>query len=230
MSTRDAKSFAIEGAVIVLSILLAFAIDAAWAERVERGEEERVLDQFAMELERYGEMLELAQTEGQETLDATEVLLRAIHEGTPLDGEAFVEAMRQTNYRFRLASATASYELLAGSGTLGLISDAELRGAVSRLAARIAIVEASEAEEGAFVDGQLRTYMQANMDDLRIFGLMRSETHLESRFTWSHEEVLSDREFSNLLVDRRRHASLVFNYRNMLRRALADAQTALEQR
>jgi hypothetical protein len=71
----------VEGLVIVVSILLAFAIDAAWAERQERIEEAAVLDGLAREFAGYRTSLEARVAQHTDMMSAMEAILRAIDAG-----------------------------------------------------------------------------------------------------------------------------------------------------
>ena len=54
MKTRKKlRNLVLEGGIIVGSILLTFAIDAAWNEELERREEARMLEQLVIELDLY---------------------------------------------------------------------------------------------------------------------------------------------------------------------------------
>jgi hypothetical protein len=228
VSKRTPQELATEAAVIVLSILLAFAIDAAWGQRVERAEENRILEQFAAELDSYDELLALAAASSERVLTATDVLLRAIHEGPTPEADVLSNALRGLQGRFRFTSTTATLDLLAGSGNLGIISSPALRQVMSDLAVAISIVRTLEEEEGVFLDEHLRPYLRLHTDRASFAPTdERGMDGLESRFVWAPDGLLSEREFANLVMERRRGAYMLRNFRGQIGDASRRSRVAL---
>ena len=217
----------IEGVVIVLSILLAFAIDAWWGDRVERAEEERVLAQFKSELELYDSLLGEADELTNSVVESTDYLLECVHTNADCDVESVSSAIRKLNYAYQFAAATATYDLLAGSGNLGLISSPKLRQAMSDLAAFISLVSRFEDDESAFLNTRLNPFLTDHVDLVAVLSASGSSSYPSSRHEWSFDELRTERKFSNLLVERRRHAKLVQNFRSKVGAAVVDAKIVL---
>ena len=144
---------AAEGIAIVVSILLAFSIDAAWDASRERAEERRALsglrDEFRENLERLDANLGRHRT----TLSACRALL-AISDGGPVPApdstaillrRAFVDA-------FSYNPSVGVLEGLIASGDLGLIRDTELRNLLASWPAQLE--ENGEDEAWVFKDVQ----------------------------------------------------------------------------
>ena len=229
MADRSAKGLLTEGVVIVASILLAFAIDAAWGNHVERQEEARILDQLAVELALYDELLDDAQGQVDRTLEASEYLLGAVHDPRDVPPDSLRWALSGLRQGYRLAAATAAFDLLAGSGTMSLVSSPELRQALSDLAAFISLVEQFEAEELSFRQAHLNPFLAEHFD---LYGAYeeadRSEALPPSRFDASLDLGSDARTFSNLLVESRVRIRSVVRFRNEVRRVTGEARAALE--
>ncbi len=124
------KRFAIEGLVIVVSILLAFGIDAFWQERQDRIRTESHLNSL---LEEIGEALtavENSQARRDRRIGVIRELLASIT--TP-------EARNTENLNYQLgalwgasrsASGLATLDQMRSTGTLALIESEELRKAL----------------------------------------------------------------------------------------------------
>jgi hypothetical protein len=122
------KRLAIEGTVIVASILLAFAIDAWWDERLERAEEQEILLGLKSEFSRYREEL----TAGMEYQAArrrmTAILMAATRRGS-WDSETVPVDLALGSLG---DSKTHDFgggvlDALISAGRLEIISDHELR-------------------------------------------------------------------------------------------------------
>lgn len=127
----DGAVMAAEGLAIVVSILLAFAIDAWWQERSDRGHLHNALVNLRAELEGNLEMLDRFQALHQDIVDAGVELLEA----TP--GQVSVEALGKvfvsgwvTDY------STGALDILLANTRLDLIDDGALRTALVALPAR----------------------------------------------------------------------------------------------
>lgn len=113
--------------------------------------------------------------------------------------------------RFFLTTSTSTYDVLVGSGQLGLLSSVELRNELAFLKLQMELLGKYEAIQAGFVDEQLSPFLNGSVD--RFSGaaeeLERGGRLVESRFRTSYEEIFESRDFSNLLVDLLRHTGSV---------------------
>ena len=132
----------IEGIVIVVSILLAFGIEAAWAERVARGEEQAALVTLLEEAVANGAQLERVIASVERDHSATRQFFEAEGDGfamTPLDeADRVLQSLWRPN-RARLLSGALNG--LAMSGSLAVIGDADLRRLLASWSTEVASIE-----------------------------------------------------------------------------------------
>ena len=129
------KRVAFEVAVIVGSILTAFAIDAAWAEREERTQEAALLSSLATDFEASRLNLEAALRLHRRTRDAADRLMR-------VRDPAALAAADQDSLRLAVAwlavsvpsfdPATGTLDVLLNSGRADVISDPQLMTELTR--------------------------------------------------------------------------------------------------
>ena len=139
----------VEGVVIVGSILLAFGIQAAWDERQERAEEQRVLVALFAEFEENGEVLALALGEYRQRYLEGARLLELMDAGaSEIDEAEFDQLVRVLLLSQTFHLESGAHSGLLASGNMDVISDESLR---NRLAAWPSYVaEWSEEEDAVF--------------------------------------------------------------------------------
>ncbi len=122
------RRWLIEGLVIISSILLAFAIDAAWEINRQRHEETEILDGLQREFEGYRDYIKGTLVRHTEMMSAMEAILVSIEAGSwssselSLDqaiGKTLLPPTSDLRFGFR--------DALAQSGRLELIRDRPLR-------------------------------------------------------------------------------------------------------
>ena len=84
MSSRAVKSYLYEGLVIVGSILVAFALDASWANFQESRVEQKVLLELQEELESAKARIEFSITELVGVIEASSELVESLGEDTAI--------------------------------------------------------------------------------------------------------------------------------------------------
>ena len=125
-----------DGAVVVLSILLAFGIDAAWDSRGDRAEERALLEGLYSELTANREEIEEIATTARVAQDAA----RRFASMTPMEAAAIHPDSARSQviqYFYRSFVDELSYGFLSAtvnSGKLALIQDASLRAALAEVA------------------------------------------------------------------------------------------------
>lgn len=143
------KRVTVEATAIVVSILLAFAIDAWWQDRIEAASEQRILRALAAEFEQNTDLLEKARAHYEQRYAEAAQLLAYVDQGWDEADQAEIENLIRglvSNRTFHLESG--AHDGLLASGELTLIRDEQLR---NRLAAWPSYVaEWTEEEDAVF--------------------------------------------------------------------------------
>ena len=144
------KRLLAEGAAIVGGILLAFAIDAWWQDRVDFNEEQRLIAALVVEFESNIRVLKEARAEyEQRYLDAAELLEYLDTKGADSDQTRLGELVQSLFAASTIHLESGTFDALLASGKLNLIRNDELR---TRLAAWPSYVrEWSEEEDAVFL-------------------------------------------------------------------------------
>lgn len=80
---RNSRGLLAEGLLIVISILVAFSIDAWWEERQDRGEERRILNALRDEFQTNARKIPFYMSAHQLSADCSSQLIQALHEAGP---------------------------------------------------------------------------------------------------------------------------------------------------
>ena len=149
-----------ESVAIVVSILLAFAIEAWWQDRNELAIEQRSLSALLAEFEENAELLREAR-DGYETTYTAAIRLLAYsdQETDDMDSSEFEQLVSRLISARSTHLESGAYDALIASGELNLVRDESLR---SRLAAWPSYVAEWSEEEGSvfsFVEEELVPYL-----------------------------------------------------------------------
>jgi hypothetical protein len=132
MSERSAKGFVVEGLAIVLSILLAFAIDAWWDERHERAEERQVLESLHVEFLANREEAASVILSHESAVQSVAALMELEQdEILTLSAEEVEQHMRFFANPRTFDAVRGSVDALTSAGKLGILRDRELREALT---------------------------------------------------------------------------------------------------
>ena len=130
MSQRNLRSYLYEGTMIVASILVAFALDASWANYQETRQEQRILRELRDEMASSRIRIEASLAELKGVLESSYALIEHLGPNTsPMtasEAEALIKAILDLNTLEVPSSVLSS---VVSSGQLGLISDVALRRA-----------------------------------------------------------------------------------------------------
>ena len=125
---RELPTWLIESAVIVVSILLAFGIDAWWDERQDRREEAEILAGLEREFVDYRDSLIAAMDRHALMMSAMSELLKAMESGAWVSAELTLdEAIGRSLYPPTTELGGGVRDALVQAGRLELISDRALR-------------------------------------------------------------------------------------------------------
>lgn len=126
------KRTAVEAAAIVASILLAFAIDAWWNERLERAEEREVMQSLYVEFEaNRDEAAAVISFHNRVTQPVVMLMELRQDETLALPAEAVEEFISSLGNPRTFDAVRGSVDALISSGKLGLLRDHELRAALT---------------------------------------------------------------------------------------------------
>lgn len=204
-----------EGAVIVLSILLAFAIDAWWSLEGERTREEAAIAGIAQDFTRHRALLALHRDRLETRLGAAEALIGRI--GPDADGgDAAVDSiMGLVGISSPVQFEGGTLETLAGTDGLALLRDEELRTALSAWRQGMDDLAGTNAfvvnEALLFLDFLRTRYPIQDMD--RAAGLTAVPP---SGFHASIRPILRDLEFSNLVYQQHYATTVMLSYLTFL--------------
>ena len=127
------KRTIVEGLTIVLSILLAFSIDASWANRVQKRELRSSLAALQTDFQGIVVELDRALRAHNSRLDAANILANtdyAILQAVSSD--SITALLRSTLYTTTIDAQTATLDGMISSGQLTHINDFELRNGLAR--------------------------------------------------------------------------------------------------
>jgi len=211
---RRWRGLAAEGLLIVLSILLAFGIEAWWGRRAEHLAEVEALqglrDDFAENVER----LRSVRTEHVAIRDASIRLLaltgpNAVVAASDLTMDTLVMAVIGGP---RVFPVTATYDALIGSGRLDLVESGALRRELARWSTAIADVRGVENEAFVQMDQRLLPFLWDYVPvvtlDLNVLPRYEEVELERSRFPRRYRELLRSIRFENA-VEERMNSSII---------------------
>jgi hypothetical protein len=205
----------LEGTAIVLSILLAFGIDAWWSERQNREVEQLVLTSLLEDFRAKKELVDWQRPYMDAILDSTNELLYASAEADrELGNESIDHLLGDIWWNNNTApwSAPLLNSLIAG-GDLALVSSAELRNGLIGWSDRFAQVQEAIAREVDFYDTRFMSFLEVNASMPQVLNTIEhapgdpeliynfgEKFLLEVRV--DHSKLLSSQQFQGLLARR----------------------------
>lgn len=127
------RRLSVEATAIVISILLAFAIDAAWEERQERQTEQEYLSALLQDID-------VVISEAERTIAGNEALnksardrIAALRDGEDLSGPTIAAMLDENWSSYRLRANLDSYDDLLTSGAVMLIRSHHVRRTLAKL-------------------------------------------------------------------------------------------------
>ena len=198
--------------LVTVGILLALQVNNWNQNLLDSREESRLLSALSEEMQlnrfRYERGMQLQDG----ILVAAERLLVATHNPVERPSEKQIDQdIPKLMGRFFLTTSSSTYDVLVGSGQLGLLSSAELRTQLAGLKLQMELLGTYEVIQANYVDEQLSPFLNRSMD--RLSGVSEelelSDQVYASRFSSSYDDLLASRTFANLLVDLIRHTRAV---------------------
>jgi hypothetical protein len=202
-----------EATAIVLSILLAFAIDAAWQNRRERNEEARMLtalrDEFTVNQERLSEI-----TAFHADLRATaQALMATGSQPASVSADSADQMITDVTWWGGFISfESAALDAVILSGKLDLLEDEGLRRLLTAWRRDIAAAASLETQEFAHFSEVWLPLLRAHANLAQIANTTTTFPGSEQAYhgvkipvaltTVDHRALLRDREFQNALVQK----------------------------
>jgi hypothetical protein len=160
MNSRAVKSYLYEGLVIVGSILVAFALDASWANFQESRVEQKVLLELHEELQSAKARIEFSITELVGVIEASSDLVDSLGEDTPiLSANAAQDLVLRIFNINTLEVPTSVVDSIVASGQVRLISNGEIRKALAQWPALISDVRENHEWHRVETDEFLNPYL-----------------------------------------------------------------------
>lgn len=216
--------FAIEGFVIVVSILLAFALDAWWDARVEASEEQSLLARLDAELVATDSVLAESETSHRSIAEAAGTL-RELTGPDPRPAVSRDSILRLITVAVGGVSAnppTGVIDAAISSGQIGIIENDELRIALAGWPAVLADLHENEQQVRDVLFSRFIPYLDGQI----AWGY---DTDGGSAFDDGLLEVLGSREFENLLMGRVALSRSVIGQYGSVRRQLDELRSRIER-
>ena len=195
---RFAYRLALEGLVIVASILLAFALDAAWEgrqERLLRNEYLRVLeDEFVSAADEMQEQIEYHERQ----LVAIETMLENLEQGQKFKANDF----RRLRGLFYFGPAHPVFNDLANTSSVDILGFSSLRLALFRYGREKEFLQNRHARETAFWQNEMSPYLNQTFD-YSVYLDESPDNVTVSRIISDESADHDDRYLKNLLIVRR---------------------------
>jgi len=198
--------------VVVTSILLAFSIDAWWADRQQREAERVVLQSLLDDLQVKEVLLADMNLFSHAIFDSAETLLRIAAGAEQKPSEDTINRLIVDTWWVSSEALwdSAPLQLLAAGGNLSLVSNPELVQELAALQVAIERVKFHYRNDAAFHETVMTPFLIANVNMAQInAGMLHRPGHPEVPATFPDlgfdknyvaSELLSNGEFQNLLV------------------------------
>ncbi|MEQ8330401.1 MAG: hypothetical protein RH859_08080 [Longimicrobiales bacterium] len=192
-----------EGLAIVVSILIAFSIDAWWDGRQERARETVLLNGLLSDFRASEESLDWAIELSGRVVAASEALLEVEPAAAMEMSPAYLDSLLYvvTGLDLFTPSNGILSSLVASEG-LAVISDAELRFDLARWLQRLGDVEKAQGWVERHYEDSYRPYLERRVPILRLAAAWEGAPLAADASTPVHE-LLRDIEFVNVLDSRR---------------------------
>lgn len=224
-----------EAAAIVVSILLAFWIDAWWQDRQESEDEKVLLAALAEEFREKLATLKFRRSFNEEILTSTTALIRASVEPeySLTAAEVDEHLARMWWYNVEHEWETAVLDAVIAGGDLTAISNPTLRMNLARWPVALRVIRKRVGRDEEYFKNVLMPYLSKNAFLPQVYlvetGMPGDSDVQVSPAGWSvaqpldNSHLLSDQEFVNILVEK------VDRHKTILDLAFAELDTKLDE-
>lgn len=199
---RRAADRLLEGSVIVLSILVAFGLDAWWDHTKRRTAENDHLEALLIDFEETRVVLQETIEHGERVIEHTEFLSAACGAAEPPPPETMDRRLFELMGLPTFEPVVGAYEELIAAGNLRLITDDELRSALAGWGSNLRSYETREqwaTDQWNLVNAPF-LLQQTSLAQLIPDGVLGGDPGIP--FPKDHSELLADPYFHNLVVYR----------------------------
>ncbi|MEL7453552.1 MAG: hypothetical protein AAGJ50_09310 [Pseudomonadota bacterium] len=231
-----------EGVAIVVSILLAFGIEAWWSDRQEAQLVEENLAALRDELKSNLEEIRHERTFRRAVIQATQQLFELAQAEDAIPALELDRSLSDVTWGGRIDISTGALLSTLQTGTLTSIDQSELRRSLSSLPALYEITRTHEQNSSAFTDDRVVTYINTHGSLLQIYNAgegagrpggrseMASPYRFPARSPMDHSTLLEQEEFLGYLaMGMSTHENIVLYY-DRLEVAMAHSIELIEQR
>jgi hypothetical protein len=197
-----------EGVLIVLSILLAFGIEAGWSERAERRAEAEALQALKDDFVENRARLASVISEHAEVRDASvRVLAMTGPEANQIVSDVAMDTLVMALIAYpKVFPVTATYDALIASGRIELLESATLRRELARWSTAIADLREEERDAFRQMDQRLLPFLWDFVPvvtlDVNVHPRYEGVDLSESRFARRYPELLRSMRFENAVEER----------------------------
>jgi len=196
-----------ESALIVLSILLAFGIEAGWSQRSDRVSEAEALHGLRADFVENVTRLAESRVEHTEIRDAAIRVLALTGPGVEAPPDLVMDSLVMALIGGpKVFAVTATYDALIASGRIDLLQSPTLRRELAKWAAALADLGEEEREAFAQMDQRLLPFLWDYVPivtlDINVLPNYAGVDIRPSRFTRRYRELLQSRRFENHVEER----------------------------
>jgi hypothetical protein len=200
MKGNDKRNLLAEGAVIVGSILLAFAIDAAWENRREQFERDQLVTSLMADVEATRSAIQWRVEWSERVVSKAQRILRAMaEEGDPGALQGTLADVGNVFVKGAWAPINHTYEQALGAGSLSLIEDHDMRLMLGRYSERLRGFEVTQRDMTTQYYGQLEPFLVAHTNYAAVAWEVESSGLVRVPFDSGLAELARSRELANLL-------------------------------
>jgi len=216
---------AVEGVAIVVSILLAFAIDAAWEQRQEHHEERRILNSLYAELlSNQVSLVEKTKWQGDVQSATRDLLVEAARPQRTLTDDAIDDLLAMASwYNNSSTFEMSAVDAVVHGGGLSLIENETLRKWITGWSREVVRVTQAERQDyDVFKDVWMQflrthSYLPQIHNSVDVQPGTGQEDYIPDiplgPHSMSHAELLAHREFQNVLLQRLWvHGDIIYEY------------------
>ncbi len=227
-----------EGAAIVVSILLAFSIDAWWDKRQDRTEERVILEAIVAEINGNLGVIEEQLEFRADQQQAIQTLFDASDGDIEISADEIDRLIGALTYWARSNHNTGVIDSLISGTGLTIVSDPALRAQLTHLQSVYVWVDDVERSEEDFTRQQLDPFLMKNaffpqianaIEDQNSSVLVPPSSDFARGEGTDHTYLLEDREFLGLLVQERfNHEDAIYNL-EALAVVMVEVRAAIER-
>jgi hypothetical protein len=200
----------VEGSAIVVSILLAFAIDAWWDAHQDRQEEKRILVGLREELESNLKRIEVELSYRNSVIQSIQTIFDASLGRIELQQEQIDRLIGDVTWWTNVEYSRGVVDGLVQGGRLSIIENKDLRDAISELPNRYDVIRESERNDQTTTSTIVVPYLNRNASLTQIANTMASgrpgtgDTPTPPVYPVTdirdHRGLINDPEFLGILV------------------------------